>query len=101
MSDRLPSTVASAVAAREAISLRLALPADVAAVQRLADLSGRRLQPEALLVAEADGAILAAANAAGGVISDPFRVTATWVHVNAGKGMPFLRRSRPEDQASR
>ena len=43
MTDRLPSTIASAVGAREEISLRLALPADDAAIQRLSELAGRRL----------------------------------------------------------
>lgn len=75
MSDRLPSTIASAVGAREEIALRLALPADDAALYGLADLSGRRAPVGRVLVAEVGGEILAAADADGSVVSDPFRVT--------------------------
>ncbi len=75
MSNRLPSTIASEVGAREEISLRLALPADDAALHRLAELASSRLPVGTVLVAEADGEILAAADPDGLVISDPFRVT--------------------------
>ena len=75
MSGRLPSTIASAVGAREEISLRLALPADDVAIERLSQLAGRRLSAGVVLLAEADGEILAAADPNGCVISDPFRVT--------------------------
>ena len=75
MTRRLPSTFASAVGSREEISLRLAHPAHDAALDRLADLASRTLPAAAVLVAEADGEILAAADADGHVISDPFRVT--------------------------
>jgi hypothetical protein len=74
MTDRLPSTIASAVGAREQISLRLALPADDAAIHQLSELAGRELSG-VVLIAEADGALLAAADAGGCVVSDPFRVT--------------------------
>ena len=75
MTGRLPATIASAVGARAEIALRHALPADDAKLSRLAHLSGRRLRGEAILVAEADGEVLAAADEQGTVISDPFRVT--------------------------
>jgi hypothetical protein len=75
MTDRMPSTIASAVGAREEIALRLALPADDAALHRLADLSDRRAPAGRVLVAEVDGEILAAADADGHVVTDPFRVT--------------------------
>ena len=75
MTDRLPATIALAVGAREEISLRLALPADEVAIERLSQLAGRRLSAGVVLVAEADGEILAAADPNGCVISDPFRVT--------------------------
>ena len=75
MTGRLPSTIASAVGAREAISLRLALPADDVALWRLSEVAGRQLSPGTVLVVESDGEILAAADADGHVISDPFRVT--------------------------
>jgi hypothetical protein len=75
MSDRLPSTIASAVGAREEIALRLAHPADDAVLHRLADLSGRRVPSGRVLVAEVDGEVVAAADPDGCVVSDPFRVT--------------------------
>ncbi len=75
MTDRLPSTIASAVGARAEISLRLALPADDAAIHQLSELASRQLAERVVLVAEADGELLAAADANGCVISDPFRVT--------------------------
>ena len=71
----MPSTIASAVGAREEIALRLALPADDAALRRLAGLADRRVPSGRVLVAEVDGEILAAADADGRVVSDPFRVT--------------------------
>jgi predicted ATP-grasp superfamily ATP-dependent carboligase len=75
MTDRLPATIASAVGAREEISLRLALPDDDVAIHRLSELASRQLSGRVVLVAEADGEILAAASADGCVIGDPFRVT--------------------------
>jgi hypothetical protein len=75
MTDRLPTTIASAVGARDEIALRLAHPADDAAIRRLADLSDRRIPSGRVLVAEVDGEILAAADAGGCVVRDPFRVT--------------------------
>ncbi len=75
MSDRPPASFASAVGSRAEITIRHALSTDGAALQRLAELAGRRLSPGPVLVVEADAEILAAADASGGVISDPFRVT--------------------------
>jgi hypothetical protein len=75
MTRRLPATIASAVGARDEIALRLALPADDVAIERLSQLASRRLSAGVVLVAEADGEILAAADPHGCVISDPFRVT--------------------------
>ena len=75
MTRRLPSTIASAVGAREEIALRLALPADDAALDRLVELSGRPRPAGRVLLAEVDGELLAAADADGHVVSDPFRVT--------------------------
>jgi hypothetical protein len=64
-----------AVGTRGEIALRLALPADDAAVDRLAGLSERRRPVGTVLVAEVDGVVLAAADADGRVVSDPFLVT--------------------------
>ncbi len=75
MTSRLPLTIASAVGAREEIALRLALPADEASLWRLSELADRPLPQGIVLVAESDGELLAAADADGHVIGDPFRVT--------------------------
>lgn len=76
MSSRVPSTVASAVGGRSSIVIRYARPADGPALARLEGLSGRSLGSAPILLAEADGEIVAASPAAGGeVVSDPFRVT--------------------------
>ena len=79
MSSRVPATVASAVGGRSTIVIRYARPADGPALARLADLADRRLPDALLLVAEADGELVAAAPAVsvGDVITDPFRVTPT------------------------
>ena len=76
MSSRVPATVASAVGGRSSIVIRYARPTDGAALGRLADLADRRLPSTLLLVAEADGELVAAAPATGGdVVTNPFRVT--------------------------
>jgi predicted ATP-grasp superfamily ATP-dependent carboligase len=77
MSSRLPAIVASTVGGRRAIVIRNAGADDRAALARLADLADRRLPSGRLLVAEADGELVAAIDAtgAGEVVSDPFRVT--------------------------
>jgi hypothetical protein len=59
------------------ITLRLALPADLAALQRLAQLDSRNLPPGPHLLAERDGRIdVAISLATGELIADPFRRTA-------------------------
>jgi hypothetical protein len=77
MSSRVPAIVASAVSGRCAILIRHAERADDPALANLADLSDRRLPDGPLLVAEADGELIAAIDAIRGrdVVSDPFRVT--------------------------
>ena len=76
MKPRVPATVASAVGGRSRIVIRYACPADGPALARLEGLSGRSLGNEPILVAEADGDIVAALSTDGGdVVSDPFRVT--------------------------
>jgi hypothetical protein len=76
MKSRVPATVASAVGGRSRIVIRYACPADGSALARLEGLSGRSLGNEPILVAEADGDIVAASSTDGGdVVSDPFRVT--------------------------
>jgi hypothetical protein len=77
MSSRVPATVASAVGGRSTIVIRYARPADGAALARLEELSSRILPNTVVLVAEADGAVIAAAPAdgRGDAVTDPFLVT--------------------------
>lgn len=75
MSERLPSVVASAVGARAEISIRHATSTDDAALARLALLAGRKVPGGLVLVAEADGELVAAVGTDKAVITDPFRVT--------------------------
>jgi hypothetical protein len=71
----VPAIVASAVAGRCTIVIRYALPTDGPALARLEGLSGRSLGEAPILVAEADGELIAASAAEGGeVVTDPFRV---------------------------
>jgi hypothetical protein len=76
MTSRVPAAVASVVGRRGSIVIRLARPDDGPALDRLQALADRRLPAAPLLVAEADGELLAAAPTSGGdVVTDPFRVT--------------------------
>lgn len=75
MRKRLPRSFASAVGSRAEITIRHALPADAAALERLAGLTGRPLPYGQLLVAVADGEALAVVGADGASLADPFRVT--------------------------
>jgi hypothetical protein len=76
MSPRVPVALASVVGARGSIVIRFARPSDAEALGRLQELAGRRLPDVRLLVAEADGELVAALPAGGDdVVSDPFRVT--------------------------
>jgi hypothetical protein len=59
------------------ISLRRAVSADAAALDRLAQLDSQRLPSGTHLVAESDGVLIAAvAQPSGVVIADPFTATA-------------------------
>lgn len=76
MTSPVPGTVSAAVGARREIVIRHAGPADEPALRRLAQLADRRVPDGPLLVAESDGALIAAAPVGGGpAISDPFRVS--------------------------
>ena len=76
MRSRVPAAVASVVGRRGSIVIRLARPADGPALDRLQDLADRRLPDAPLLVAEADGELVAAAAVSGGAaVTNPFRVT--------------------------
>ena len=75
MRQRLPRSFASTVGSRAGITIRQPLPADDAALARLAALTGAPLSSAPLLVADVDGEVLAVAEANGATFADPFRVT--------------------------
>lgn len=76
MRSRVPAALASAVGGRGEIVIRRARPADGVALHRLEQLAERVLTRGAVLIAEADGEIVAAAPLEGGaVVSDPFVVS--------------------------
>jgi hypothetical protein len=76
MTSRVPATVASAVGGRSRILIRYACPADGPALAQLQGLAGRTLGREPILLAEADGDLVAATSTLDGtVVTDPFRVT--------------------------
>lgn len=68
--------------ARSTLVIRVARSDDEAAIDRLAQLDGGRLDGSQLLVAEADGEVLAAVPLSGGEpVADPFRPTAQLVEM--------------------
>jgi hypothetical protein len=74
--DRLPAALALAVRSRGGITIRRAGPADRTGIERLARLVDRRPPSTETLVAEADGALLAALPLDGGEpVVDPFHTT--------------------------
>jgi len=76
MSPGAPTPIATAVAARGAITIRRADPTDGPALRRLAALADRRVPDGDLLVAEVDGKVVAASSTRSeAVVADPFTVT--------------------------
>ena len=68
---------AAAAQNRDPITIRPATAEDTASLRDLAGLAGRPLPPTPLLVAEAEGRLVAARSLRGrGAIADPFRLTA-------------------------
>jgi hypothetical protein len=59
----------------ESVTIRGAEPGDLMALARLAQLDGSAPGFDAVLVAEQDGAIVAAITADGSALADPFRHT--------------------------
>ena len=77
---RSKSSSPSSRAAYDSVVVRLARSEDERAVARVAALDGKRVPGGRLLVAEADGQIVAALPVAGGqAIADPFRWTSDLV----------------------
>jgi len=76
VSGHLPVALARQVGGRREISIRPARPADVAGLTRLAALADSVVPTEPVLLAESDGAIVAAlSTASGDVVTDPFRAS--------------------------
>jgi hypothetical protein len=66
----------------DSVTVRRARPGDGAALQRLAEVDGRRLPPGPMLVAEVAGKLLAARSlVAGASIADPFHPSAHLVEL--------------------
>lgn len=60
------------------LAIRMAVPDDAAAIERLAQLDSRGAPPLPLILAEVDGRVVAALSLDGRVaLADPFRPTAT------------------------
>jgi hypothetical protein len=60
----------------DSVAVRMARPDDEAAIRRIAALDGRKAPSGRVLVAEADGEVIAALSATdGGRAADPFRWT--------------------------
>ncbi len=74
---RAPITLRTAVAGRERIVIRRSVAGDDRELVRLAGLSERPTPPDPLLLAEADGKLIAAVSTrTGAVVSDPFVASA-------------------------
>jgi len=79
------------------ITIRLSTDADVERLRRLAELDGRPVPHGDVLVAEANGRLLAAIGVDGAVVADPFQRTAGVVRVlrtHLDGGEPRERRRR-------
>ena len=76
MRSRVPAALASAVGRRREIVIRRAVPTDGVALRRLEQLAERELPCGEVLIAEADGALVAATPLEGGnAVTDPFVVS--------------------------
>ena len=82
MTEHLPAALARQVGGRSEIAIRSARPGDAAAIRRLAHLVDRTVPAAPVLVAESDGAVVAALSTSSGeVVTDPFRATADIVEL--------------------
>ena len=76
MRDHLPAALARQVGERSEIAIRSARPGDLAAIRRLAHLVDHTMPADPVLVAESDGAVVAALSTSSGeIVTDPFRAT--------------------------
>jgi hypothetical protein len=80
VTERLPAALARQVGERGEIAIRSARPADAAAVRRLAHLVDKTVPADPVLVAESDGAIVAALSISSNeLVTDPFLATSDLV----------------------
>ncbi len=81
-----------------ALTIRPAFPDDREALERLAQLDSSPVPDGALLLAEVDGAIVAALSIEGGIaIADPFRPTAALVALLAQRAAQLRAPRRRRD----
>jgi hypothetical protein len=86
----------TATTSHDEITIRRAVPADAAALRRLAALDGAPVPGGVLLVAEVDGAPRAALSATTGEhVSDPFLPTAELVELLAARAETARATARP------
>jgi hypothetical protein len=79
---RAPAALRRAVAGRERIVIRRPAAGDDTAIVRLAGLAERPALPHPVLIAEADGKLVAAVSTrTGEVVSDPFQASADVVEL--------------------
>jgi hypothetical protein len=80
VTEHLPAALAREVGGRSEIAIRSARSADALSIRRLASLLDRSVPEGPLLVAESDGAVVAAlSTTTDEVVTDPFRATADLV----------------------
>jgi hypothetical protein len=76
MSEHLPAALARQVGGRGEIAIRSARPGDAAAIRRLAHLVDHTVPADPIIVAESDGAVVAALSTSSNeLVTDPFRAT--------------------------
>ena len=76
MSRRSKRSTSSRLGGYDSVAVRLARPEDEAAIHRIASLDGAKAPQGRVLVAEADGEVIAALPIDGGnAVADPFRWT--------------------------
>jgi hypothetical protein len=98
MSSRSKRSSSSGLAGYDSVSVRLAHPEDEAAIRRVAALDGRRAPAGRVLVAEADGEVIAALSMDDGTrAADPFRWT---TDVVALMEMRAAQLARADEQAA-
>ena len=95
---RLAGPVQAAAISTSSLTLRLAVPADAEALDRLAQLDSRRAPRGAVLVAEVGGDLWAAISIDDGhAVADPFRPTGELVALLVERARQLRRAQRVQD----